>query len=326
MKKGFIYIAIATLMFSTMEIALKFICDIYNPIQLNFIRFFIGGMVLLPFAIRKLKTKKITLSPRDLIPFIGIGFIGISVSMTLYQFSVIYAEASVVAIIFSSNPLFVMILAYFILGESIHRRNVFALIFDLLGIFFIIAPWRTSINITGEILIIISTVLFALYGVIGKKYSDKYNGVVTTCFSSLFGSAILMVMSALTHIPAIGDALASAGLSSFAYIPFVSGFSWSTLPYLLYVGICVTGIGYATYFMAMEKTSANTASLVFFFKPVLAPILAYFFLQEIPTFNRYIGLGFILLGSLINIIPPLLHSHGSKKEPAPDAGIKETDR
>ncbi len=42
MKKGYMYIALTTLIFSTMEIALKLVSDDFNPIQLTFTRFFIG--------------------------------------------------------------------------------------------------------------------------------------------------------------------------------------------------------------------------------------------------------------------------------------------
>lgn len=42
-------------MFSSMEIALKVAGATFNPIQLNLIRFFIGALVLLPFANKALK-------------------------------------------------------------------------------------------------------------------------------------------------------------------------------------------------------------------------------------------------------------------------------
>ncbi|MFQ8737101.1 MAG: EamA family transporter [Bilophila wadsworthia] len=49
---------------------------------------------------------------------------------------------------------------------------------------------------------------------------------------------------------------------------------------MLYICVGVTGAGFACYFMAMEATSPITASLVFFFKPALAPVLALFFCRK----------------------------------------------
>ena len=63
----------------------------------------------------------------------------------------------------------------------------------------------------------------------------------------------------------------------------------------------------------MEETSAQTTSLVFFFKPILAPILALILLHEVIPFNMIIGIVFILLGSLSSIIPDLLIKKSMKK-------------
>jgi drug/metabolite transporter (DMT)-like permease len=52
----------------------------------------------------------------------------------------------------------------------------------------------------------------------------------------------------------------------------------------------------------MEETSAQTTSLVFLFKPILALIL----LHEAIQFNMLIGILFILFGSLSSILPGLI--------------------
>ena len=50
MKQGYIFIAIATIMFSTFEVALKYIAGEINSVQLTFARFFIGFLFLAPLA------------------------------------------------------------------------------------------------------------------------------------------------------------------------------------------------------------------------------------------------------------------------------------
>ena len=70
----------------------------------------------------------------------------------------------------------------------------------------------------------------------------------------------------------------------------------------IYVYVFVTGLGYASYFKAMEETSANTTSLVFFFKPVLSPILAFIFINEFIPINMIVGILFIVVGSIFTII------------------------
>ena len=120
MKKGYLYIAITTILFSSMEIALKSISTIFNPIQLTFERFFVGGLVLLPFAIKSIKSRNISINKEDIKQFFLLGFICVVVSMIFYELAVIYTKASVVGVIFSCNPIFVMIFAYLFLKEEIH--------------------------------------------------------------------------------------------------------------------------------------------------------------------------------------------------------------
>lgn len=104
MKKQYIYVALATILFSTMEIALKYIAGEFNPIQLTFARFFVGGLVLLPFAWSQLKKHGDKLTKKVVAHFALLGFLGVFISMTFYQLAVFNTKASVVAVLFSRTP------------------------------------------------------------------------------------------------------------------------------------------------------------------------------------------------------------------------------
>jgi len=306
MKKGYLYIILTTIIFSTMEIALKMVSDVFNPIQLTFTRFFIGGLFLIPFAVQALRQKHAAITSSDLKYFAFLGFLGIFISMILYQLAVQNTKASVVAVLFSCNPVFVTIFAFFLVKEAIHKNNIVALILEVIGSVIIINPLHVKLSLLGVTLTIASTLIFALYGVFGKRRSAKYGGIVITCFSFLFGAAEMLVVIALSHIPSVAAWLSSEGLAMFSNIPLFSGYTWAVLPIVTYICIINSGIGYACYFTAMEKTSAQTASLVFFFKPILAPILALIILHEVIPVNMLIGILFILIGSLASILPDLL--------------------
>lgn len=306
MKKGYLYIFLTTIIFSTMEIALKMVAGDFNPIQLTFTRFFIGGLFLIPFAVHALREKHASIAISDLKYFAFLGFLGIFISMIIYQLAVQNTKASVVAVLFSCNPVFVTIFAFFLLKEAIHKSNIFALILEVIGSLIIINPLNVKLSVLGVTLTVVSTLIFALYGVFGKRRSAKYGGIVITCFSFLFGAVEILVFIALSHIPPVASWLSAEGLMMFSNIPLFSGYSWAVLPVVTYICIINSGIGYACYFTAMEKTSAQTASLVFFFKPILAPILALVLLHEVIPFNMLLGILFILIGSLSSILPGLL--------------------
>ena len=311
-KQGYLCIAITTVFFSLMEIVLKFIGGDLNPVQVTFSRFLFGGLVLLPFALkmlRQLAEHEVYMEKADLQYFAFLGTIGIVISMMLYQMATVHANASVVAVLFSSNPLFVMLLTYLILKEPIHLRNIIALLLDIVGIVCIIDPFNMDAELAGIVLTLSATLLFAFYTVLGKRKCYKFGGLVVTCFGFLFGSVELMALAALGHIPIIADFLIAHGLQNFANVPFITGYTWQNLPMVLFVYLGVTGLGFASYFTAMEKTSANTAALVFFFKPVLAPILAFLILHEEIPFHMIVGILFILCGSMTNILPGLLQRY-----------------
>ncbi len=311
-KQGYLCIAITTVFFSLMEIVLKFIGGDLNPVQVTFSRFLFGGLVLLPFALkmlRQLAEHEVYMEKADLQYFAFLGTIGIVISMMLYQMATVHANASVVAVLFSSNPLFVMLLAYLILKEPIHLRNIIALLLDIVGIICIIDPFNMDAELAGIVLTLSATLLFAFYTVLGKRKCYKFGGLVVTCFGFLFGSVELMALAALGHIPIVADFLIAHGLQNFANVPFITGYTWQNLPMVLFVYLGVTGLGFASYFTAMEKTSANTAALVFFFKPVLAPILAFLILHEEIPFHMIVGILFILCGSMTNILPGLLQRY-----------------
>ena len=122
-KKDIFYIAFATVLFSTMEIGLKYTSKGFNPMQLTMIRFLIGGIALLPFALMKLKKDNQSVTGKHFIKLTLIAFIGIFLGMNIFQMAVIYAKASVVSVLFSTNTVFVTILAVPILGEAIGEED-----------------------------------------------------------------------------------------------------------------------------------------------------------------------------------------------------------
>ncbi len=317
-KQGYICIFITTVLFSSMEAVLKLIAGDLNPIQITFTRFLIAGAILLPMAVRTLRQRSLKLEGSDYIKMAGLGFLGILFSMTFYQLSILYIDASVVAVLFSCNPIFVTIFAILLIGEEAKLNKFIALAVDLVGIVFIIQPWHMALNLLGVVFVLVSAASFALYGVLGKKQCAKFGGIVVTCGGFIFGSIEMMILAGLSHIPSVAAGLSDGVFANFAAIPFFSGYTMDNMAVFLYVCICCTGIGYTCYFLAMERVSAQTVSMVFFFKPVLAPIMAALIVGEAIHGNMVIGICLILAGSLISMADenPLLHLRREKEHDA----------
>lgn len=300
--KGYLGVFFATILFSSMEVALKGISDDFNPMQMTFIRFFIGGLFLCPIALGMARKKHVKIPVKAMKKFALLGFIGVVVNMTFYQIAVMNGKASVIAVLFSCNPIFVTLFAWLILKEKIEKRSYFAIAFQIIGIVLIVDPWDFRLNVIGLVCILLAAVAFGLYGVLGKKESEEYGGVIATCLSFLFGSLEMFLIIVLSHFSPFAIFLENHKLNVFANIPIIQGLSYGNIGVVLFVSIGVTGMGYASYFLAMEYIEAQQASLVFFFKPVLAPIFAMILLSEAIPVNMVIGIVLIIIGSLISIL------------------------
>ena len=305
-RSGYIFIVLCAVIFSTMEVMLKTVHGVFAPMQITCLRFLVGGMLLIPFAVRSIRKKNAALTRKDLGFFACAGFLCVVIAMSLYQMSVTYTRASIVAVIFSCNPIFVTVLAHFLLHEEIHKNHIIALILELTAALIIIDPIHASLDPTGALLAILSAAMFSFYSVFGKKRTPRFGGIAVTCLSFLFGATELVALLLFGRTAAGASLYGAMGLKIFIDVPLFENIPLSALPALLYICCINSAAGFVCHMMAMEKTSAQEASLIFFLKPIIAPIFALIFLKEEIPLNMIVGIVCFLAGSLCAILPGLL--------------------
>lgn len=303
MKKVVAYIFLSAILFSTMEVALKITGNQLDAFQITFIRFLIGGLFLLPFAFREIHKLNTTFTRKDYLHMLAMGIVCICISMIFFQLGVQYTNASTAAVIFCINPLFTMLFAHFMTEEKLNKIKLIALAIGLLGIVFMINPlnMEPGNTVLGVTFTISAALTFGLYSAMGRTSIQRLGGLTQTCIGFIFGSLVMLPILWILKKPVI------------------SGISTDNMLMILYVSIMITGLGYLFYFLAMEKSDAATASIVFFVKPGIAPIIAVVFLDEVIRLNGFIGIGLIFVGSLINlksnrIREYIIHKDRIKKE------------
>lgn len=305
-RSGYIFIVLCAVIFSTMEVMLKTVHGVFAPMQITCLRFLVGGVLLIPFAMRSIRKKNAVLTRKDLGFFACAGFLCVVIAMSLYQMSVTYTRASIVAVIFSCNPIFVTVLAHLLLHEEIHKNHVIALILELTAALIIIDPVHASLDPTGALLAILSAAMFSFYSVFGKKRTPRFGGIAVTCLSFLFGATELVALLLFGRTAAGASLYGALGLKIFIDVPLFENIPLSALPALLYICCINSAAGFVCHMMAMEKTSAQEASLIFFLKPIIAPIFALIFLKEEISLNMIVGIVCFLAGSLCAILPGIL--------------------
>ncbi|MBQ9458504.1 MAG: EamA family transporter [Oscillospiraceae bacterium] len=319
MKKlnpGYVYVVFCALIFSAVEVVLKFTKGMFHPMQITVLRFLIGGAVLLPFALRAMKARRAVFTRADARFFAALGMFFVCVAMSFYQLAVEYAPASVVAVLFSCNPIFITVLAGLLLHEPIRKNHVLALCLEAVAVLLIVDPLHARLDARGVAFSLSSAALFALYSVLGKKRAARFGGIAVTSLCSLFGGAELLLLLLVGHTASGAAFFTRLGLSLYADVPLVSNLTAASLPWLLYLGAVNTGLGFVLHMLAMEKTDAQTASLVFFLKPMLAPLFALIFLREDIRLNMWLGIACFLVGSGCAILPGVVEANKQKKQEA----------
>ena len=280
-NQGYIYLGLTSLMFGTFEVTSKLIHGL-EATQINCLRFCIGGLALLPFALLEIRRRKIRFSFKDIAYLAFLGVLFVPVSMLLYQIALANTTASLSVFIFSVNPVFIAVFAMIILKERANRVMVAAIVIGVVGLAIIANPFTRNFNL--YILVgVVGVAVFGFYSVLMRPVTARFGNMVTTTLVIVFGAAVLLAVLLVRGIPVF------AGLDGRNIWP------------LLYLGVFCSGLTFVSYYKGMSLTSTNVGSIVFFLKPVLSTILAVIILREVLTVRFLIGAGLIILGSVLMV-------------------------
>jgi len=193
-KRGYLYILLAAMLYSTTEVALKALGGAFAPMQVTVERVLLGAAALMPFALNDLKKRDIQLTKADWGYFTLLGFLTVTLHMSLLQMAVLHMDASATSIIYSGNPVFAVALAHFILHEPLKKNHLLAIGVELVGILFILNPAHLEISLRGFLEIITATLLFATYGTLCKLRLPRLGALVITTFNMLIGGLELLAL------------------------------------------------------------------------------------------------------------------------------------
>ena len=226
----------------------------------------------------KIKAKK------DWIPFLLS-----AIFMAAHWLTYFYAlKLSNVAIGMLSLFTFPIITAFL---EPLFTKTKFDPIYIFLGLLvliglYILAPEFTleSNELKGILFGLASAICYSLRILILKQHVSNYNGSMLM----LYQTAIISVLV----VPVL-------------FFVDVSGFK-SQLPYLVLLALLTTAIGHTMMVKSLKHFSASTASIISSVQPIFGIIIAFFVVNEIPSWNTFWG------GSLI-LLTVIIESFRSKK-------------
>lgn len=227
--------------------------------------------------IRKIRLK-------DVLYLFLLGALNVPANQFLFIQSIKLTSPSNVALAYSLSPIFVMLIASFYLKEKITRKKIIGITLAFVGV--VVIMLNTGLGLTagsilGDFLALVASFSWAIYTVVGKKYSTKYGPIITTAFSMIFGFILYLPIFFSLGIP--------LDISAFDTISWVK---------ILYLSIFASVVSYAIWYYALSRKEASKVSIFNNLQPIITAIFAAIFLNIAITPLYVVG-GILIIGGVI---------------------------
>ena len=161
---------------------------------------------------------------------------------------------------------------------KLDRVHVFLGGLVLIGIYFLVPEFDfEGDEFLGVCLGLISAVFYALRNLLIKPHTKTYNGTVIMCYQVGILSIVLIPVLFLMDTSAIE----------------------TQYPFVILLALVTTAIGHTLFLKSFKHFKVSTASIIGSAQPVFGIIIAYFFLNETPSWTTFIGGSLILLTVVI---------------------------
>jgi drug/metabolite transporter (DMT)-like permease len=272
---------LASMLWALVPSVLKLTLNAIPPFSLQFLRFSLASILVLPFFLRERKNlhgEYLKLFLFSLLPFLNV---------TLFILGIRLTAASVTPVLYAATPILVVIFSRLLLKETISLPKAIGIFFGFLGVLMIallpiIGSEGNKIgNMRGNFIVLLAVFSWTLYTIFSKFILKKHSPLVT---NSLF-----CFISTLFTLPLAGFEL----MNNSSWLTSVSS---QALLGVFYLGSFATAGTFFLYQWAVKHSSALEASLSFYLQPIFGSLAAVIILKERLTFLFIIGAIITLLG------------------------------
>jgi drug/metabolite transporter (DMT)-like permease len=252
--------------------------DAYGPGQVALFRFLVASAVLAAYA----ALARMRLPERRDLPAV---FLAGLLAFAVYHVALNYGEVTVSAgsasILIATAPVFTALLAVAFLGERLRALGWFGMGVSFLGSAMISLGEGEGLRLDpSAALILLAALSTSIYFVLQKPYLEKYGALAFTTYAIWAGTLLTLV-----YLPGLLSEVQTAPLGT-------------TLA-MVYLGVFPTAIAYITYAYAFSRLPAARAASFLYVIPVMAYVIAWLWLGEIPTSLSVVGGVVTLAGVLL---------------------------
>ncbi|SUV04188.1 DMT family permease [Priestia megaterium] len=265
-------------------VSTKAVLDKLDPYTLLVLRFGIGALFLLVLLVLKRYPLNI---PLKYIPhLIVLGILGVFIHQVIQATALLTINASAAGWIISFSPVFTVILSVFFLHEKMTLIKASGIIVAIIGVLLVTTSsnqhsFQLPINI-GYLLMILSTLNWAIYSVLLKKLHIQLPSLVVTFYMCLIGFTLTTPFLVRNK--------------GWEIMPFLTSVEWA---HLLFLGVFVSGVAYWYWAKALEVLEASQVSLFLYLEPVATLITAVLLLREKIIPVSILGGVIIIVGVIV---------------------------
>lgn len=273
-------------------IAAKWVAPEMPPWALCFWRLTLACAILLPI-VHHHHEAMVALVRSRAAEVLMIGAIGLTICQGMIYTGLNYTDATTAGIIMALSPIMTMVLARFVLGETLGVWKALGAVLALCGMLVIVARGDLSALLRlqfnpGELWIVGSALCWALYTVLLRrsKFELELLPLVVLLLGAGAAAALPFYLWELVH--GERSALHMNGLLALAYVAGPGG-----------------ALMYYLYNKSVETLGAGRASMLLYLQTVFVAVLAYLFLGESLHGYDLAGAAFIIAGLVLaTVIKP----------------------
>lgn len=297
--KYFLFPLTAVLLWSINAIVNKAAATAIDPAAISFYRWALAFLVMTPFVLRSvLRHAKVVKQHWWQLAILG------ALGMMLYQSLAYYAahtvSATFMGVMNSFIPLLTVVISIFVLRVIPTVGIVVGSVLSLFGLVWLVSQGNPSSLLDnglgqGELLMIVASAAYALYGVLTKRWSIQLSS-----WDSLYVQVFFGVLLLIPNFLMADD----VSLNS------------NNIGLVLFAGIAASILAPAMWIQGVLRLGANTTSIFMNLAPVFTAIIAVFTLGEELKSYHLIGGGIVLLGVMLaqQLRTPLTQLFSRKKK------------
>lgn len=276
LHRGYILIFFAIIIWSFGEVSIKLIQTSVGVYSFSFIRLLIGGSFLLIILTIKKDYSDIGRMFKKNCILLIISCFSLVFSYAFYFIGISNTKANIGAVLVSTTPVWITILAFFILKEKINFNKSIGIILGMAGVIifltnFDFSGFISSIYLFGNLLALFSEAFWSVYSVLGKQIQTKESSIKNCNLK------YVMIAYFLACIPMVGILMFTPEVTS------ILNYNLGTWIWVITLGIIFSSLADVLFFIGVKQVDISKAASLVFLKPILATTFAFILLNESIT-------------------------------------------